>query len=195
MSTLAQLPGEVRQLHLYQYFSGVALTIYLYDYSLTFAREVELIWTSKWTVMKFVFLIDRYLIIVNFILQALLLGTRPVDCQALANAFANVALIGVFLSEVILCLRLWVMWQNDKRVLAGLITMFIGGTVVQGYFGGRYLRNGVYRFETLPYGIEGCVFDGQFSTWYNTFFVNLILNIEFYSSGACDGVDSNHSNL
>ncbi|KAF9442147.1 hypothetical protein P691DRAFT_765532 [Macrolepiota fuliginosa MF-IS2] len=172
-----QLSEDLHQLRLYQYFDGIALAIYLYDYSLTFARELELIWASKWTTMKSVFLFDRYFIIVNFIIQHLLLTTRPTTgCQGLGEAFAYVTLIGVFLSETILSLRLWVMWRNDKRVLVGLLAMFTGTTVLLAYFGAKYFGDGIYKFKALPYDIKGCVFDTQIKNWYNTYFVNLILD-------------------
>ncbi|KAF9453301.1 hypothetical protein P691DRAFT_781309 [Macrolepiota fuliginosa MF-IS2] len=51
--------GVVRQILLYQ----------VYDYFLTFGDEVELVWASRWTVMKTAFLLDRYLPFPNLIIQ------------------------------------------------------------------------------------------------------------------------------
>ena len=38
-----------------------ASTLYIWDYILTFRMEVDLVWKSKWTFMKGLFLFQRYL--------------------------------------------------------------------------------------------------------------------------------------
>ncbi|KAF9442968.1 hypothetical protein P691DRAFT_788633 [Macrolepiota fuliginosa MF-IS2] len=112
-----QLVDELRQVRLYQ----------IYDYFLTFTEEVELVWASRWTVMKTAFLFDRYLFVPNLIIQLL----------RLAQAYTYLSLFGVYLSGctlnnlgdwvvptltqpsiAILCLRLWVMWNKDKKFLS-----------------------------------------------------------------------------
>ena len=39
----------------------MALTMFLWDYILTFDMEVDLVWKSKWNSMKGLYLLQRYL--------------------------------------------------------------------------------------------------------------------------------------
>jgi len=39
----------------------IASTIYIWDYILTFNMEVDLVWKSRWTLMKALYLFQRYL--------------------------------------------------------------------------------------------------------------------------------------
>jgi hypothetical protein len=42
-----------------------ASTMFVWDYILTFRMEVDLVWKSKWTVMKGLYLFQRYLPFIN----------------------------------------------------------------------------------------------------------------------------------
>jgi hypothetical protein len=55
-------------------FSSTAICIALvvYDYSLTLAREVDLIWFSRWNVIKVTFLVQRYLPFLDAILLSII---------------------------------------------------------------------------------------------------------------------------
>lgn len=52
----------------------------VYDYALTFSQEVELIWASRWTLMKCLFLLDRYLVVPNLVVQQLRMFWTPLIC-------------------------------------------------------------------------------------------------------------------
>lgn len=124
----------VQQLLRAQYFSGAALVAYVYDYFLTLDREIEYVWKSRWSPVKNLFLLNRYFVIVNIIVQQFLLGTvngrRSLSqCHGLVQAFIFLTAFGTFLSELLLCLRLWVMWDKNKKVLAGILAIFVAITI------------------------------------------------------------------
>jgi hypothetical protein len=43
----------------------MACTIFLWDYIITFGMEVDLVWKSKWTFMKGLYLFQRYLTFID----------------------------------------------------------------------------------------------------------------------------------
>jgi hypothetical protein len=51
---------------------AVCLAVFIYDYFLTFRREVELVWLSQWNVIKVLFLAQRYFPIVDGILLSMI---------------------------------------------------------------------------------------------------------------------------
>ncbi|KAF9448453.1 hypothetical protein P691DRAFT_775410, partial [Macrolepiota fuliginosa MF-IS2] len=130
--TANQFTEGARQIRMYQYVDGIALAIYVYDYLLTFADEVELVWASRWTVMKIAFLLDRYLFVPNLIIQQFpavlrtLTWNGPLNCTGLAQAYSYLSQFGVYFSGAVLCLRLWVMWNKNRRILIVLCSIMLG---------------------------------------------------------------------
>ena len=49
-------------------FTAICVALVVYDYSLTLSREVDLIWFSRWNVIKVTFLLQRYLPFLDVIL-------------------------------------------------------------------------------------------------------------------------------
>ncbi|KAF9442148.1 hypothetical protein P691DRAFT_779540 [Macrolepiota fuliginosa MF-IS2] len=159
--TTDQLVESLRQIRLYQYVDGIAVAIYVYDYLLTFSDEVELVWGSRWTVMKTAFLLDRYLFAPNLIIQQFLLGTLtsggPLDCTGLAQAYTYLSLFGVYFSGTILCIRLWVMWDKNKKFLAVLCGIMLGTAVYHYYDDASAFKTHQFILDNL-HTSQGCVF-------------------------------------
>ncbi|KAJ3564397.1 hypothetical protein NP233_g8321 [Leucocoprinus birnbaumii] len=146
--------------------SAASLTVYVFDYLLTFEQELSLIWNSRWTWMKFLFLLDRYMMVPNFIMQTFLVGTVKyrgnIDCQHLALAWNYLCTIELFLSEIILSLRLWAMWGNNKWIFLGVMSIFVGTAVWQQYDAEIAFKTGDYSFDPLLSNLsKGCVFDAR----------------------------------
>jgi hypothetical protein len=51
---------------------AICLAVFIYDYFLTFTREVELVWLSQWNIIKVMFLTQRYLPIVDVVLLSMM---------------------------------------------------------------------------------------------------------------------------
>jgi hypothetical protein len=60
----------------------MALTMYLWDYILTFEMEVDLVWKSKWNFVKGLYFLQRYLPFVEIIC---LVFTRQSDVSCLSS--------------------------------------------------------------------------------------------------------------
>lgn len=67
-------PGLGRQVLIRGLFCNtvVGATMFLYDYLLTLGMEVDLVWSSKWTFMKVLYLAQRYLPFVDAVALCLL---------------------------------------------------------------------------------------------------------------------------
>ncbi|TFK64477.1 hypothetical protein BDN72DRAFT_901536 [Pluteus cervinus] len=115
-----------KHMELDMHVAFAAATIYLYDLLLTLGLEVELIWSSKWCFLKAIYLIQRYLPLVD----TLLLGRYQLFknaelCERFVKASAHISVIGVMLSEIILIRRAIAIWGNKRRWWIGLYTLFI----------------------------------------------------------------------
>lgn len=52
-------------------YATSTLLTQIFDYLLTLPEELELVWNSRFTMMKLAFLLDRYFIVPNFVVQQL----------------------------------------------------------------------------------------------------------------------------
>ncbi|KAF5348924.1 hypothetical protein D9756_009734 [Leucocoprinus leucothites] len=166
MSSETNYAESLHQFQIYQLVNAAALTLYVFDYLLTIDQEISLVWASRWTWMKFLFLMDRYLMVANFLMQQFLIGTvewdRGLNCQGLARAWDYLCTIELLLSEAILSLRLWAMWGNNKWLFITVLSMFIGTALWQQYDAEMAFRTGDYTFDPLLSHLsKGCVFDAR----------------------------------
>jgi len=115
-------------LRIVTYFRVASTTAYVYDYLLTFPREVSLIWPSAWTVIKILFLFTRY---IPFVDRAFLLyyhfqqHQTDKTCSALYKIISWLFYIGKGLPEIILTLRTLAVWNRDRRLSIGLAIIFV----------------------------------------------------------------------
>jgi hypothetical protein len=53
-------------------FTAICVAVIVYDYALTLSREIDLIWSSRWNVIKITFLLQRYLPFLDAILLSII---------------------------------------------------------------------------------------------------------------------------
>ncbi|KIM35814.1 hypothetical protein M413DRAFT_428309 [Hebeloma cylindrosporum] len=106
----------------------MACTIFFWDYILTFGMEVELVWKSKWNFMKGLYLFQRYLPFTDPIWLFLyrlcdffpVLLRSPFFIRSDGGYFD-----GGWVSEVILTLRTWVVWNRSQHLSIILPILFV----------------------------------------------------------------------
>jgi hypothetical protein len=97
---------------------AVCLAVFIYDYFLTFTREVELVWKSRWNMIKVLFLAQRYLPTVDIVLTSIM-GKLRTSSRGKQNSWSFAPFISAFQSHdsiqackttesVILCKRIFV---------------------------------------------------------------------------------------
>ncbi|KAF9448097.1 hypothetical protein P691DRAFT_760198 [Macrolepiota fuliginosa MF-IS2] len=138
-----------------KYVDAAVVGLFVYDYFLTLNDEINLVWYSRWSILKVAFLVNRYLVIPEIIMQEFLLGNfnwhrSEVHCRALEEVVVALMIIGTHLSEAILCLRFWLMWGNDKRLIVVTLAMFAGTGTYFLYFGESRILEGKFLDSPIP---------------------------------------------
>ncbi|KAJ8697739.1 hypothetical protein PTI98_004514 [Pleurotus ostreatus] len=114
------------------YSAAVSAALLFYDYSITVADEIELIWFAPWGAGKGLFLLNRYLSFIDTPLWLYRdLGTRHSlsVCGTLDNITGWTLIIGVLIAEVIMILRVWALWARS-RILGAALAVLSSGTFV-----------------------------------------------------------------
>ncbi|TFK63372.1 hypothetical protein BDN72DRAFT_323248 [Pluteus cervinus] len=118
--------AATKAVRLTQYFTLASLTVYLYDLLLTLDLEINLLWPSKWTLMKVLYLVQRYLPLIDMgiVVMSWQFGeiTNLPLCEVLFRGCGWSILVGMTLSEVILMRRTLAVWGNGTKLR---ITLFL----------------------------------------------------------------------
>ncbi|KAG1798171.1 uncharacterized protein HD556DRAFT_1525730 [Suillus plorans] len=111
------------------YFAVAAFVAVVYDWSLTFGQEVELIWRQRWSVMTAMYLGARYLGILSAALS--ILGNVPTiwltDTVSwiMYTVWNWMGVVVVAMLWVIIIARLHAMYQGSRKILIFLIVTFL----------------------------------------------------------------------
>ncbi|KAF9553767.1 hypothetical protein CPC08DRAFT_216582 [Agrocybe pediades] len=128
-------------------FDVAASSIFIWDYFMTLGMEIELVWSSRWTFMKVVFLIQRYLPFFDTIglvlSHQLLHGLSPDTCQNLYRVSAVAIVLGFFFSEIILTVRAWAVLNAQCMPWISKILpfFFVGWWSLDLYFVSSFLKS------------------------------------------------------
>ncbi|KAJ8085543.1 hypothetical protein PM082_004361 [Marasmius tenuissimus] len=105
------------------YADVVSSTILVYDVVLNLALEVKHVWGKNWTFVTVVYLIQRYLPFVDTVGMTLYHEFQedltPRYCFFSYTISGWSYIIGIVLSEVLLAVRLWAVWE--RRISAAII--------------------------------------------------------------------------
>ncbi|KAJ7076039.1 hypothetical protein B0H15DRAFT_865243 [Mycena belliarum] len=94
------------------------ITILVYDLACTIDQEVLYVWPRPWSMSTALFLLNRYLPFVDTLLSLSAKFSRlsPEDCLARNIAIGWLSALGIMLSEVILMLRTYAIWERKHSV-------------------------------------------------------------------------------
>jgi len=147
------------QRHIVDYTYLAAAACLIYDHLLTLHLEIKLIWLAKWTYTTVIFLLIRYLAILDALLVIWSHLPRDVSLDACSGTifptYEYTATLLLLLAEVILSLRTWAVWRQNRMIGIGLGLMTIVHFVVQFYATHRYARSFVFFPSPYP-GFRGC---------------------------------------
>jgi hypothetical protein len=153
--TLAVIIGHIQAS---RYVSGAGLVVLLYDHILTFDQELQLIWHTKMTWPKLLFLFNRYMVPV-----AMLLRTNDfsgIALPVLSNTYCRwsigtttiLGILTIGISNLLVLLRLWMLWDRNSRLMYWTGTAFLTAQIAAFIVAGFVVRS------TLPF----VVFDPDF---------------------------------
>ncbi|KAJ6590403.1 hypothetical protein DFH09DRAFT_1139287 [Mycena vulgaris] len=143
-------------------------TILIYDWMCTLDQEVSYVWSSSWTTGKLLFIINRYLpffgVSVSVAAQSTLIP--PAECLMRYKLVSWLTLFSVHLSEVILMLRTYAIWERRRGVLVSLIILFLGTAIPAAVFW-QFELNSMEFGKQLSSDGMGCsnVHASEFTIW------------------------------
>ncbi|KAF7334650.1 hypothetical protein MVEN_02295500 [Mycena venus] len=106
-------------------------TILVYDWICTLDQEITHVWSRPWSMGTLFFGLNRYLPFVDISvgLSAKLMLVSPEGCLVRNKIVAWLSVMGIFLSEVILMLRTFAIWER-KGIVFVLLTFLAASTAV-----------------------------------------------------------------
>ncbi|KDR75688.1 hypothetical protein GALMADRAFT_226328 [Galerina marginata CBS 339.88] len=105
-----------------------AAALWAYDYFLTLGMEIELVWTTKWNIIKVLFLVQRYLPLIDTCILTLYRDLMPQterNCSRLETTTGFMYVTGYAIAEILLSLRVWAVWNRSKALAFLLPIAFI----------------------------------------------------------------------
>ncbi|KAF9549179.1 hypothetical protein CPC08DRAFT_715515 [Agrocybe pediades] len=146
MLDMTFVENTIRQLEAVRYIRVVVTSMVLYDYLITFDREVHLIWKRRLSIPCLLFLAIRYYALFVSIVGDYALFTPNISDQLctsnlrweLCNAY-----IFTILTEIILQIRLHALYKQSKLILTFMIVCFISATAVSGWYLSKDFKSAV----------------------------------------------------
>ncbi|KAG2078162.1 hypothetical protein BDR04DRAFT_451729 [Suillus decipiens] len=128
-------------------------TFWCYDYACTLHEEWTFLLRSDWSKVKGLYIVTRYL---PFSFLAVVLwmsfntNENPGKCWVLIILDSGLGIALVFLSECFFMLRTYVLWNNNRILLAAMLSTFFAFLVASfGFVFGTYIY-------TVPAGCARC---------------------------------------
>ncbi|KAJ8093112.1 hypothetical protein PM082_020597 [Marasmius tenuissimus] len=133
-------------------FNVSSAFLFIYDFLLTLDLEVWYIWQARWTFVKVLYIVQRYLPFLDSVGLVLYYSfganLSPRSCGVLYSLAGWTFAMGILMSEALLAIRLWAVW--GKTMLSGV---FIGLFSISCWvpaiaFGGVFLQS--LQFSEFP---------------------------------------------
>jgi hypothetical protein len=115
-------------------YFGVASSVgIIYDWGLTFGKEIELIWRQRWSLMTLLYLSVRYTgigyAVIIILISVPTISTTNSGCLNTYNAINWMVNVVESLLGVIMIARLHAMYQRSRKVLIFVVVIFLAITI------------------------------------------------------------------
>ncbi|TFK63338.1 hypothetical protein BDN72DRAFT_328495 [Pluteus cervinus] len=158
-------PAAADAIRATQYFTLASSTVYLYDLFLTLGLEIDLLWSSKWTLMKVLYLIQRYLPLIDMVITMMIWQFGEITdlrtCAKLLDGSSWSYLVGMTLSEIILTRRTLAVWGNTMKIRIGLFLFALGCILPLYLLLGEYHLNETFSYHSIPVPGFYCFITGR----------------------------------
>lgn len=147
------------------YLSVAADVIVVYDWVLTLAQEIELIWRQRWSPITVLYLVIRYIgvlySVITIMLCMSLISLTDAGCNILNYAIMWTIVIVAALWDVVMIARLHAMYHRSRMMLIFLVVIFLVVNIACGVFAAIGLKHTVGEELIFPgtymcsYGYRG----------------------------------------
>ncbi|KAF9260245.1 hypothetical protein L218DRAFT_872841, partial [Marasmius fiardii PR-910] len=144
-------------------------TLLVYDVIISLQAEIEYIWMSSWSFVTFLYILQRYLPFFDITYVTLHhhfgadLSSRLCTLDHKMAAWS--AIVGFVLSEIILTVRVWAVWERRFVVAIGLVIFLFACWVPAFIFIAQFLNAMRFTIPPLP-NLRGCFIAGGSSVFY-----------------------------
>ncbi|CAA7261193.1 unnamed protein product [Cyclocybe aegerita] len=159
MSSPTTETQAVRHLLAGKYFQIASFVMLIYDHGITFSQEVERIWRPRFSGATLLFLINRYLTAVQFIIMIDAFhdpAWPPSVCKNFVKFEGASAVALISICELTMILRVYALYGRSAPVLIFLLALLVAQITISAY--GVHLGFPVPSIPGLPDGhTTGCI--------------------------------------
>ncbi|EGN91710.1 hypothetical protein SERLA73DRAFT_192123 [Serpula lacrymans var. lacrymans S7.3] len=135
MSTLAWTTtslADYQDVYSTNYVGLAGFTLLVWDHLITFADEVEFIWQGRKGALVYLFLLNRYMTPLGFIVNLVAyLSTWPQNrCTHFVRYEGAMTLLGIQIVALMMLLRVYAMYPDNKSLVGLLVLIFLAWTGV-----------------------------------------------------------------
>ncbi|XP_006455308.1 hypothetical protein AGABI2DRAFT_121238 [Agaricus bisporus var. bisporus H97] len=163
----AELAKALNHVVIGKWCDMATIVVFFFECLITMDMEVELVWKSKWTFTKAMYLINRYSTITDIVvLYFHNYGTWVSACQAIYHLGIALYIVGIYLSESLLILRVAVIWKAIGKqwiFVVGILWAMYSAVMVYMLTSTFLLLRDVTFFTLLPFG--GCLAQPKTTLW------------------------------
>ncbi|KAG1842624.1 hypothetical protein F4604DRAFT_1960835 [Suillus subluteus] len=114
-----------RNLQYLAYICTSMATFWIYDYVCSLHEELKFLRQSRWTKVKVLYIIARYVPFL-FIITDIYLNFSPIEnpkkCKILVNIYSSLGIISLTCSECFFVLRTYALWNSSRIVLVAMLS-------------------------------------------------------------------------
>ncbi|KAF8119697.1 hypothetical protein EV363DRAFT_1196273 [Boletus edulis] len=149
----SNLQSLLEQVVLNNYLTLVVITAVVYDYVLTFSREIEYIWCKPWTRVSAMFVVIRYIGLCWVVTSALPGSTfvpGPLEVSTVVTLLSSWTFVPFFLAaDLVMILRVYALWNRSKAILYILLFIFLVQTIINIVYTGIYVNPNTHLSVTV----------------------------------------------
>ncbi|KAF5347733.1 hypothetical protein D9756_010232 [Leucocoprinus leucothites] len=141
------------------YVNLASLTVLTYDWALNLGLEISLVWQSRTSMIKFLYLITRYLAfgdVTLWVYEQVAEGLTADNCAVLFSALGWMFTTGFVVGELLLVMRTWAVWGRDRRLGFVILAYYIGMVVAIYVNMGLFIKS-VGFIDNVYHGVPGCI--------------------------------------
>ncbi|KAJ4470100.1 hypothetical protein J3R30DRAFT_1225101 [Lentinula aciculospora] len=98
-------------------FQWASIALIWYDYALTFPLEVQYLWTSKFRLSTFLYILCRYALLANVLYLVNIAGKLTANCNTWYQFIGALSVLGRAAVIVVFTGRTWAVWGKNRFIL------------------------------------------------------------------------------
>ncbi|KAG7089096.1 hypothetical protein E1B28_010805 [Marasmius oreades] len=197
---MADRQSAIAELVIVPFMDVASATLLAYDVMIKLDVEVEHIWMRKWSFLTVVYIIQRYLPFLDggSVLYYHFGNLTDHYCTLIFNLNAWSYVVGISLSQFILTLRVWAVWNRSISVGIGFVIFFLACWIPSYVLLAQFSRLTFGPFPITYYPDFGCFFASALPLlpfwvcWLaydtGTFVMILIPGLKAYHKGSRSGL-------